>query len=248
MIYNDEPQEVPIGSHDPDRPNPAPDPDPPLLAGAVLPTDVRVPSAPPTQRDNFLFTPTSPSLNEVPCASSDPGYYSQCLDLWCHRTSTTTTTPYPAPPGSLLDPILQLAQRTSTTSRFFRLVWAHQQSLHLLLGTRCLPYVTTASSHTSRACRSHLWISPSPANLPAWRTVVPTFVLQMIHRFTLMLLKSTQSHWAWPPHHRTRPLTQRPYALIRASYRWLSLMAPSTTNHSWSTATPLTPSYHRRTS
>jgi hypothetical protein len=104
MIDYDEPQEVPIGSHNIDCPNPAPDPDPPLLADAVLPTDVGVPSAPPTQRDNFLLTPTSPSLNEVPRTSSNPGYYSQRLDLWCHQTSTTTTTPYPAPPGSLLDP------------------------------------------------------------------------------------------------------------------------------------------------
>ena len=122
------------------------------------------------------------------------------------------------PRAHSLIPVLQLAQRTSMTSCFFRLVWPRRQSLHLLLGTRCLPYVRTASSHTSRTCRSWLWMSPSPANLPACRTVAPTFVLQMIHRFSLMLLKSAQSHWAWPPHHRTCPLTQHPYALIRASY------------------------------
>jgi hypothetical protein len=104
MIANEKPQEVPIGSHDPDHLDPAPNPDPPLLAHAVLRTDVGVPSPPLTQCNNFVLTPTSPSVNEVPCVPSDPRYYSQCLALWCHQTSTTTTTPYPAPPGSLLDP------------------------------------------------------------------------------------------------------------------------------------------------
>jgi hypothetical protein len=93
--------------------------------------------------------------------------------------------------------VLRLAQRTSATSRSSKLVcWPHGQTLHMPLGMHYLHYIMTASSHTSRACRSWLWMPLCQANLPAWWTVAPMCVLQMIPISLLTLLKSTPPHRA----------------------------------------------------
>jgi hypothetical protein len=101
-IDNEEPSVVPIGSHDPDHPDPAPN--------FLLPWDDGVPSAPLPLHDNYDLPSSTTGSNEVPSASSNPGYYTNCVKLWCHRTfhphgdvSINAPPLYPAPPGSLLD-------------------------------------------------------------------------------------------------------------------------------------------------
>jgi hypothetical protein len=101
-VNNDKPFAVPIGSYDPNRPDPAPN--------FLLPRDDGVPSAPSPLHDNYDLPSSMMGSNEVPSASSDPDYYTNCLELWCHRTlhphgdvSSNAPPLYPAPPGSLLD-------------------------------------------------------------------------------------------------------------------------------------------------
>ncbi len=202
-IDNDKPLAVLIGSLDPDCHDTTPN----FLDNIPTQGD-GVPSAPPPLVDDHDLSPSTLGSDEVPRTSSDPGYYTNCLELWCNRTfhphgddSVHTPPPYPAPPGSLFDsqtfigpedlndiPYLQLGSTPPTDSSP-----AFGDALSTLCHDCLLPHLTCmqVSVVDSILFGSHSSLGDSGANICV--TNDPSLLINVIEIDPVPLCMTTSS-------------------------------------------------------